>query len=122
MREGRTDGQRGGGRTGGRGTGRGRGGRFGRDSADNENPFSSNNGFSLGHRQPEEGDLEKSSERRGYGGPRGSFRGGPRGGRRGGYNDGEAAEGERPRRVYERHSGTGRGLVFLIASTNKFLT
>lgn len=100
VREGRTDFQRGGGRTGGRGTGRG--GRFGRDSADNGNSFSnSNNGFSGGYRQPEEGDREKSYERRGYGGPRG--------GRRGDFSNGEVADGERPRRVFERHSGTGRG-------------
>lgn len=109
MRESRNDGQRGGGRGGGRGTGRGRGGRFGRDSVDNGNSYSNNNGFSGGYRQPEEGDLDKSSERRGgYGAPRG---GAPRGGRRGGFSNGDAADGERPRRVYERHSGTGRGLV-----------
>lgn len=109
VRESRSDGQRGGGRGGGRGTGRGRGGRFGRDSADNGNSYS-NNGFSGGYRQPEEGDLDKSSERRGgYGGPRG---GAPRGGRRGGFSNGDAADGERPRRVYERHSGTGRGNEF----------
>ncbi|KAK1372314.1 Hyaluronan/mRNA-binding protein [Heracleum sosnowskyi] len=107
VRESRSDGQRGGGRGGGgRGTGRGRGGRYGRDSADNGNSYN-NNGFSGGYRQPEEGDLDKSSERRGgYGGPRG---GAPRGGRRGGFSNGDAADGERPRRVYERHSGTGRG-------------
>ncbi|KAL8106941.1 hypothetical protein AgCh_023660 [Apium graveolens] len=109
VRESRSDGQRGGGRTGGRGAGRGRGGRFGRDSADNGNSY--NSGFSEGYRQPELGDLEKSSERRAYGGPRGGG-GAPRGGRRGGYNNGEVAEGERPRRVYERHSGTGRGNEF----------
>ncbi|KAL1830495.1 RGG repeats nuclear RNA binding protein A isoform X2 [Daucus carota subsp. sativus] len=114
VRESRGDGQRGGGRAGGRGTGRGRGGagRFGRDPADNGNSYSSNNnGFSGGYnRQPEEGDLDKSSDRRGgYGGPRG---GAPRGGRRGGFSNGDAADGERPRRVYERHSGTGRGNEF----------
>ncbi|KAL8101853.1 hypothetical protein AgCh_033664 [Apium graveolens] len=109
VRESRSEGQRGG-RGGARGTGRGRGGRFGRDSADNGNSYSNNNGFSGGYRQPEEGDLDKSSERRGgYGG----FRGGaPRGGRRGGFSNGDAADGERPRRVYERHSGTGRGNEF----------
>lgn len=80
------------------------------------NSFGSSNSYSGGYRQPEEGDLDKSSERRGYGGPRGA----PRGGRRGGFSNGEVAEGERPRRVFERHSGTGRGLVFFIDSTNKF--
>src|SRR5574337_603014 len=35
-----------------------------------------------------------------------------RGGRRGGFNNGEAADGERPRRTFERHSGTGRGNEF----------
>ena len=40
-------------------------------------------------------------------GPRQPYRGG---GRRGGYNDGQAGnEFGRPRRAYERHSGTGRG-------------
>lgn len=106
VRESRGDGPRGGGRGGGRGTGRGRGGgRFSRDSADNENSFSNSNGFSGSYRQPVEGDLD-TSERRGYGGPRGAPRGG---GRRGGFSNGEVAEGERPRRVYDRHSGTGRG-------------
>ncbi|KAL1834764.1 hypothetical protein ACET3Z_004415 [Daucus carota] len=112
VRESRSDGQRGGGRFGGRGTGRGRGGRFGRDFADNGNSYNNNNGgFSEGYRQPEQGDLDKSSERRAYGGPRGGG-GAPRGGRRGGYNNGEVTEGERPRRVYERHSGTARGNEF----------
>ncbi|KAA8522180.1 hypothetical protein F0562_012853 [Nyssa sinensis] len=100
----RNEGQRGGGRGGGRGSGRGRGG-FNRDSVNNENSFGSNNGFSGGYRPTEEGDAGKPSERRGYGGPRGGFRGG----RRGGLSNGEVAEGERPRRVFERHSGTGRG-------------
>lgn len=120
MRESWSDGQRGGGRAGARGNGRGRGGRFSRDLADNGNSYSSNNngfsggnsyisnnnGFSGGYKQPEEGDLDKSYDRRGgYGGP-------PRGGHRGGFSNGEAADGERPRRVYERHSGTERGSVF----------
>lgn len=104
VRDGRADVQRGGGRTGGRGTGRGRGGRFSRDSADNGNSFS-NNGFSGGYRQHEEGDREKSCERRGYGGTRGDSRGG----RPGDFSNGEVADGERPRRVFERRSGTGRG-------------
>ncbi|KAJ9556229.1 hypothetical protein OSB04_010843 [Centaurea solstitialis] len=109
VQEARNDSQRGGGRFGGRGTGRGgRGGRgYNRDSADNENSYGTNNGFSGGYRPSEDGDVEKSSERRGYGGPRGGFRGG----RRGGYANGDS-EGERPRRVFERRSGTGRGNEF----------
>lgn len=106
VREGRTDVQRGGGRTGGHGTGRGRGGRFSRDLEDNGNSLS-NNGFSGGYRQHEEGDRENSYERRGYGGPRGDSRGD----RRGDFSNGEVANGEHPRRVFERHSGTGQGLV-----------
>lgn len=112
MREGKTDGPRGGGRFGGRGTGRGRGGGrgFNRDSDNNETTFGSNNGYSGRYRPEDGGDAEKFSERRsGYGGPP---RGGYRGGRRGGYSNGDAADGERPRRVFERRSGTGRGLVF----------
>ncbi|KAH0855705.1 hypothetical protein HID58_003947 [Brassica napus] len=60
-----------------------------------------NNGYSGGYSKPsEEGDVSKPSyERRGGGGV-----GPPRGGRRG-----EAGEGERPRRAFERRSGTGRG-------------
>ncbi|KAH7514239.1 hypothetical protein FEM48_Zijuj11G0067600 [Ziziphus jujuba var. spinosa] len=74
------------------------------ESVSNESSFG-NNGFSGGYRAPEEGDTGKSSERRGYGG---GGRGGYRGGRRG-VGNGEAVEGERPRRTYERRSGTGRG-------------
>ncbi|KAA0038491.1 plasminogen activator inhibitor 1 RNA-binding protein-like [Cucumis melo var. makuwa] len=74
------------------------------DSANNEN--GGRNGFSDRYQTPEDG--EKAAERRGYGAPRGSFRG-PR---RGGFSNGEAEEGERPRRVYERRSGTGRGNEF----------
>ncbi|XP_023554179.1 RGG repeats nuclear RNA binding protein A-like [Cucurbita pepo subsp. pepo] len=93
------------GRGGGRGFGRGRGGGgFNRDSANNEN--GGKNGFSDRYQAPEDG--EKATERRGYGGPRGSFRG-PR---RGGFSNGETEEGEQPRRVYERRSGTGRGNEF----------
>ncbi|KAK4389555.1 RGG repeats nuclear RNA binding protein A [Sesamum angolense] len=112
VRESRNDGQRGG-RGGGRGAGRGRGGRgFSRDLADNENTFGNSNGFSGGYRASEDGDGGKAPpERRTYSGPRGS--GGSRGGgRRGGYNDGEAAEGDRPRRAFDRRSGTGRGTEF----------
>ncbi|XP_022156970.1 RGG repeats nuclear RNA binding protein A-like [Momordica charantia] len=92
---------------GGRGSGRGGGGRgygrgrdtggFNRDYANNENSFSS---------APEDGDAGKTTERRGYVAPRG------RGGRRGGFNNGDATDGERPRRAFERHSGTGRGNEF----------
>ncbi|KAK6918662.1 Hyaluronan/mRNA-binding protein [Dillenia turbinata] len=103
VREARSEGGRGGGHGGGRGYGRGRGG-FNRDFANNENSFN-NSGFPASQGPPEEGDSEKSSERRGYGGPRGPFRG-PR---RGGFSNGEIGDGERPRRVFERRSGTGRG-------------
>ncbi|KAL0552959.1 hypothetical protein IC582_006836 [Cucumis melo] len=106
VRESKNENSRGG-RGGGRGFGRGRGGGgggFNRDSANNEN--SGRNGFSDRYQTPEDG--EKAAERRGYGAPRGSFRG-PR---RGGFSNGEAEEGERPRRVYERRSGTGRGNEF----------
>ncbi|XP_022973891.1 RGG repeats nuclear RNA binding protein A-like isoform X2 [Cucurbita maxima] len=96
VREARNEGIRGGrgsGRGGGRGYGRGReGGGFNRDFANSENTSA-----------PEDGEAGKTTERRGYGGPRG------RGGRRGGFNNGEVGDGERPRRVFERHSGTGRG-------------
>lgn len=94
------------GRGGGRGFGRGRGGGgFNRDLANNEN--GGRNGYSDRYQPTEDG--EKAAERRGYGGPpRGSFRG-PR---RGGFSNGEAEEGERPRRVFERRSGTGRGNEF----------
>ncbi|XP_011081281.1 RGG repeats nuclear RNA binding protein A isoform X1 [Sesamum indicum] len=111
VRESRNDGQRGG-RGGGRGAARGRGGRgFSRDLVDNENTFGNSNGFSGGYRASEDGDGGRApSERRPYSGPRGS--GGFRGGRRGGYNNGEAAEGDRPRRAFDRRSGTGRGTEF----------
>nr|XP_043629017.1 RGG repeats nuclear RNA binding protein A-like [Erigeron canadensis]XP_043629018.1 RGG repeats nuclear RNA binding protein A-like [Erigeron canadensis] len=98
------NGQRGGGRFGGRGMGRGgRGGRgFNRDSFDNEDAHGNNNGFSGRYKSLENGDSENPSERNGQ-------RGGNRGARRGGYSNGDAVEGERPRRVFERRSGTGRG-------------
>lgn len=106
VREARTDGQRIGNRFGGRGTGRGGRGGFNRESADDENSFGNNNGFSGGYRASENGDADKATERR-------APRYGNRGGRRGGYTNGDATEGERPRRVFERRSGTGRGLVLL---------
>lgn len=96
---------RGGGHGGGRGYTRGHGGGFARDSVNKENHLGSNNGYSGGYRTTEEGDGGKPLERRGFGGPRGAYRGG----RRGGFSNGDDAEGERPRRMYDRRSGTGRG-------------
>ncbi|XP_075489326.1 LOW QUALITY PROTEIN: RGG repeats nuclear RNA binding protein A-like [Primulina tabacum] len=114
VRESKNEDQRGGGRGAVRGGGRGRGGRgFNRDVVDNENAFGITNGFSRGYKQSEDGDAGKdSSERRPYSGPRGG--GGFRGGRRGGISNGESTEGERerPRRAFDRHSGTGRGSGF----------
>ncbi|XP_015084817.1 RGG repeats nuclear RNA binding protein A-like isoform X1 [Solanum pennellii] len=114
VREARSDGQRGGGRGGPRGGGRGRGrGRgFNQDFAADENAFGSNNGFSGRYSAPENGESGKVSERRGgYGGSRGGFYGG----RRGGFNNGDAGDGEieRPRRVFDRRSGTGRGNEYI---------
>ncbi|KAF3614735.1 putative plasminogen activator inhibitor 1 RNA-binding protein-like isoform X1 [Capsicum annuum] len=110
VREARNDGQRGGGRGGPRGGLRGRGRGFNQEFVDGENTFGSTNGFSGGYRASEDGESGKPSERRGgYGGPRG----GVRGGRRGGFSNGDdAVDGERPRRVFERRSGTGRGYEF----------
>lgn len=118
----------------GRGYGRGRGGGgYNRDAANNENTFS-NSGYNResvpsgpgafedgppkrrfsggdGDGRPTErrgygGDGDgRPSERRGYGGPRGSYHGG----RRGGFGNGEVGDEERPRRTFERRSGTGRG-------------
>ncbi|KAI4369992.1 hypothetical protein MLD38_018380 [Melastoma candidum] len=122
VREARNDGGRGEGRGGGRGFGRGRGGGgrgferdagrgfdrdagrgFDRDGGNTENAFSNTNGYSGGYKPSDDGNSGRSFERRG--GPRGPFRGE----RRGGFSNGEAGEGERPRRVFERRSGTGRG-------------
>lgn len=112
VRESRYEGQRGGGRGGPRGGGRGRGrGRgFNQDFADGDNNFGSNNGFSGVYKAPEDGESGRSFERRGggYGAPRGGFRGG----RRGGFSNEEGAEGDRPRRVFDRRSGTGHGNDF----------
>ncbi|CDP21265.1 unnamed protein product [Coffea canephora] len=106
VREAKVEAAHGGGRGGGRGYGRGRGGRgFDRDSANNENVFR-NRELSGGQGAPEDADAGKFTERQGgYGGPRGPFRGG----RRGGFSNGEVGDGERPRRAFERRSGTGRG-------------
>ncbi|XVF22833.1 hypothetical protein REPUB_Repub12eG0205100 [Reevesia pubescens] len=104
VREGKNEGASGGGR-GGRGYGRGRGGSGGyrRDFANDENSFNTS-AVPAGQGAPEVGESGKPSERHGYGGPRPY-----RGGRRGGYSNGEDGDGERPRRLYERRSGTGRG-------------
>ncbi|XP_043715162.1 RGG repeats nuclear RNA binding protein A-like [Telopea speciosissima] len=111
VRDAKNEAARGGSR-GGRGYGRGRGGGFSRDRevVDNENAYS-NNGVSGGYNAPEDGDAGKPTERRSYGGPRGGG-GAYRGGRRGGFSNEEPVDGERPRRVFERRSGTGRGNEF----------
>ncbi|KAG5062823.1 hypothetical protein JHK85_004006 [Glycine max] len=56
--------------------------------------------------------LGKSSERCGYGGPRGPYRGG--GGHRGGFSNGEIGEAEegQPQRAFDRCNGIGRGNEF----------
>uniref|UniRef100_A0A803L5K6 Hyaluronan/mRNA-binding protein domain-containing protein n=1 Tax=Chenopodium quinoa TaxID=63459 RepID=A0A803L5K6_CHEQI len=63
--------------------------------------FANENGASMAYKE-ERGQTER---RGGYVGPRGAYRGG----RRGGFGNGEVSEGERPRRTFERRSGTGRG-------------
>ncbi|KAF5744270.1 plasminogen activator inhibitor 1 RNA-binding protein-like [Tripterygium wilfordii] len=117
VRETRTEAVRGGGRGGGLGSGRGRsggglgygrgrggGGRgYDRDSVFNENSY--NSGGPAGQGAPEDREAAKSSERRGYGGPRGPHRGGR-------FGNGEVGDEERTRRPFERHSGTGRGNGF----------
>ncbi|TMW87874.1 hypothetical protein EJD97_019371 [Solanum chilense] len=105
VREAKTEFGRGGGRGGGRGYSRGRGGGgFNREGSNNEN-FARNREFSGGIAVPEYVEGGRPSERRGgYGGPR-AFRGG----RQGGFGNGEMPEGDRPRRTFERRSGTGRG-------------
>lgn len=107
-----------GGGSGRGGPGRGRGGRSGGRDFLNGNA----NGYAGGYggvgggevgdnRRPldrERGPYGGPSDReRGlYNGPRQSFRGG----HRGGYGNEEAGgDSERPRRIYERRSGTGRG-------------
>ncbi|KAK9079992.1 hypothetical protein SSX86_001667 [Deinandra increscens subsp. villosa] len=99
VQEAKADSQRGGGRFGGR-AGRGY------SAVENEKSHGTHNGFNGSYRPSEDGDMDKSSERRL--GPRGGYRGG----RRGGYTNGDTADGERPRRVFERRSGTGRGNDF----------
>ncbi|XP_042505800.1 RGG repeats nuclear RNA binding protein A-like [Macadamia integrifolia] len=107
VRETKNEAARGGGR-GGRGYGRGRGG-FSRDreAVNNENAYG-NNGVPGGYSAPEDGDTGRPTERRGDGGSRGGYRGG----RRGGFSNGDLGDGERPRRLFERRSGTGRGSEF----------
>ena len=99
MREARNDAPRGGGRGGGdRGSSRGG---YNRD-------FRGGDGNSGGYNKPSEeggGGSKPFYEKRSV---PGVYGGAPRGGRRG-----EAGEGERPRRTYERRSGTGRGSVCL---------
>ncbi|KAF3792219.1 hypothetical protein EJ110_NYTH11959 [Nymphaea thermarum] len=116
VRESRNEasGGRGGGRSGGRGYARGRGG-FNRDTNNNGNGYG--NGYSGGYGGQDDGEVEKQSERSrgGFGGPRGSFRGG----RRGGFANGDSGEGGRPRRQFDRHSGTGRGNEFKREGTGR---
>ncbi|GAA0146266.1 RNA metabolism protein [Lithospermum erythrorhizon] len=89
----------------GRGFGRGRGGGFNREPANEENAprnreFSGLQGAGPGI------DARRPSERRGgFGGSRGSFYGG----QRGGFAHGDLSDGERPRRVFDRHSGFSHG-------------
>lgn len=103
-------GGRGGGRGYGGGFGRGRGGGgggFGRDFSNDDN--SSSLPVPPANQGSFEGDSGNPSERRGYGAPRAPYRVGGGGGRRGGFSNGEGGEEGRPRRTFDRHSGTGRG-------------
>ncbi|CAL5195277.1 unnamed protein product [Lathyrus oleraceus] len=102
-------GGRGGGRGygGGFGRGRGGGGGFGRDFSNDDN--SSSLPVPPANQGSFEGDSGNPSERRGYGAPRAPYRVGGGGGRRGGFSNGEGGEEGRPRRTFDRHSGTGRG-------------
>ncbi|XP_076936976.1 RGG repeats nuclear RNA binding protein A-like [Bidens hawaiensis] len=106
VRGAKNEGARGG--RGGRGYVRGGrgGGGFNRDST-NEGSFGNRaNSGSQGGIEESNG---RSFERRGgYGGPRGGFRGG----RQGSFGNGDAEDGERPRRPYDRRSGTGHGNEF----------
>ncbi|KAJ0236792.1 RGG repeats nuclear RNA binding protein B [Hirschfeldia incana] len=85
-----------GGRNGGppRGGGRGRSGGFNRESRNSDAPPANENGYVGGYRRSEGGDA----------GRRGGYRG--RGGRHG-----DSGDSERPRRNFERHSGTGHGVT-----------
>lgn len=110
VREGKSEFARGG-RGGGRGYGHGRAGGSGynRELSNSENLYK-NRDFSGGIVANEGPDTGKSSERSGgFGGPRDSFRGGRRGGFRNSYVGEGEQERERPRRVFDRRSGSGRG-------------
>ncbi|CAL4909830.1 unnamed protein product [Urochloa decumbens] len=95
------------------GPGRGRGGRGGRAGPRRDFGDADANGFEGGYgggfgnggvARAENGEGRQAERGRG---PRQPYRGG---GRRGGYADGQSGdEFGRPRRAYERHSGTGRG-------------
>ncbi|KAI3983017.1 hypothetical protein MKX01_028384 [Papaver californicum] len=105
--EGRGGSRGGRGGRGGRGAGRG----FGQDSGYGGN--SNSNNASGGYGNTEEGERKPFERRDGYGGSRGSFeRRGGYGGRRGGFSNGDGGDEERPRRVFDRHSGTGHGNDF----------
>ncbi|KAF8096793.1 hypothetical protein N665_0301s0039 [Sinapis alba] len=93
----------GGGRGGGVRGGRGRSGGFNREARNNDGP-ANENGYGGGYRRSEEGDGARR------GGSVGGYRG--RGGRRGGFNSGESGDFERPRRDFDRQSGTGHGNGF----------
>ncbi|CAH8392594.1 unnamed protein product [Eruca vesicaria subsp. sativa] len=93
----------GGGRGGGV-RGRGRSGGFNREPRNNDGP-ASENGYVGGYRRSEEGDGARR------GGSVGGYRG-RGGGRRGGFNNGESGDFERPRRNFDRQSGTGHGNGF----------
>lgn len=98
---------------GGAGRGGGRGGRGYGDRDRSYRDFSNTNGYARGpdsaaadNGAVAAGTEEGQSGERGPRGPRGPYRGGPR---RGGFGNGEEGEEGRPRRSYDRHSGTGRG-------------
>lgn len=105
VRDAKSDTGRRGAHGGGRLYGRGRGGNgYNRFSANNEDSFS-NSGAPAGQGAPEEGEARRPYERHN----------GPRGPPRGGFNNGEDVDEERPRRTFERRSGTGRGLVLFLS-------
>ncbi|KZV45083.1 hypothetical protein F511_29404 [Dorcoceras hygrometricum] len=109
VREAKTENSRGGSNVRGRGYGRGRGAGsgFNRDSTNTSNSPGSK-AVPGAHGATDEADSRGSSGRRsGYGGPRVPFRGGRGGGSSNGGDD--EGERDRPRRTFDRHSGTGRG-------------
>ncbi|KAG2244936.1 hypothetical protein Bca52824_093206 [Brassica carinata] len=83
---------------------RGRSGGFNREPRNNDGPANENGYVGGGYRRSEEGDGARR------GGSVGGYRG--RGGRRGGFNSGESGDFERPRRNFDRQSGTGHGNGF----------